>query len=183
MKAKLSSALQSVTPEEFECALEQIQDDVARTQQAVYQAHAAQIRRKYKGFSHLLNLEPDEEDNVLCAGKVEGYRFSASLFVTVAENRPFDDLQSAFCDLDPDAVMEAFYGIIAGTPADLVAEVIASRSAYPCFCDGVSRVFRFLNAGNKTLQQMAFGLTIFTGVLLRIAGDGEPAAIRETSGI
>ena len=95
MSTPLAEALQSVTANEIKLALDKIHQYDPRHRQDFYQTHASRIRRTYKGFSRLLNLEPDEQIEVLSSGKIDGYRFAASLFVTAAENRKSADLKNA----------------------------------------------------------------------------------------
>ena len=176
MSTPLAEALQSVTADEIKLALDKIRQYSPRDRQDVYQAHASRIRRTYKGFSRLLNLEADREIEVLSPGKIDGYRFAASLIVVTAESRKSDDLKNALLDIDPEEVMKIFCQIIEGEPDALIADQIASRGHFPGFCGGVSLAFSFLTDGGEQLEQMSIGLTIFAGILLKLAAASDAAA-------
>ena len=171
MNIHLTEAIKSITVAEIKFALAEIQQYSPLWRQDVYQVHASRIRQEFLGFSRLLNIEPDNEIEVLNPAKVDGYRFAASLVVTVAENRKAPALKDALVAIQPDEFMNSFCEIIEGEPDQLISNQVASRVRFPGFCSGISVAFSFLDAGGEHLAQMSIGLTIFVGVILALADD------------
>ena len=172
--------MKSVSVREFARALEELEEDTLSTGQAVYRAHSARLRRKYEGFAALLDIKPTDGLDVLTAEKVDGYMFSASLFVSVAENRTTDDLRNAFLAIDSDRFFDAFTQIVRGNPQELVRYHTASRKRFPGFCEGISLAFESLDRGDERQQEMAVAHAIFAAVLLKLAEAEEAAPRKKT---